>query len=259
LKESADFPVFVDIDQALKALKGSREHYLHTVAKAEKRTDVIIPSEKKAGRLPSGLMSPWDAFALLKQYGLPVVDYAIVNNVQEGLKAAKYIGYPVALKISAPHILHKTEAGGVELNITDSRALKKAFLRMSSDKYILQKMAPHGVEMIIGARHDREFGHVVVLGLGGIFVEIMKDTTIRVVPLNKQMAAEMIDGLKGASMLRGYRGKPPADIDNLKDMLMKISQLLVEHPEIADIDINPVVVLEQRQGCLIVDAKIRIT
>jgi len=259
LKESADFPVFIDIDQALKALKGSYEHYCYAAAKAENRTGVIIPSGKKADRLPSGLMSPANTFALLKQCGLPVADCAVVKNVQEGLAAAQYIGYPVALKISAPNILHKTEVGGVELNITGPGALREAFLHMSSKEYILQKMAPHGVEMIVGARRDREFGHVVVLGLGGIFVEIMKDTAIRVVPLNEQMAAEMIDELKGASVLRGYRGTAPADIEDLKSMLINISQLLVEHPEIADIDINPVVVFEQGQGCVIVDAKIRVT
>lgn len=259
VKESADFPVFVDIDQALKALKGSYEHYRHITGKTQEPADGTMSSKKNTGRLPSEFMPPGDAFALLKLYGLPVAEHAVVKNAQEGLAAAEDIGYPVALKSAVPHLLHKTEAGGVELNIAGPGALEEAFLRMPSDRYLLQKMALPGVEMIVGARHDREFGHVILLGLGGIFVEILKDTAIRIVPVNGNTAGEMIDELKGASVLKGYRGKPPVDTEALKGVLVNISRLLVEHPEIAEIDINPAIVLEKGQGCVIVDAKIRVT
>jgi acyl-CoA synthetase (NDP forming) len=259
VKESADFPVFVDIDQALKALKSSYEHHRHTTLKTKEHADRTMPSEKKTNRLPSGFMSPADAFALLELYGLPAANCAVVKNAQEGLTAAEHFGYPVALKLATPYILHKTEVGGVELNIAGPEALKEAFLHMSSDLYLLQKMAPPGAEMIVGARYDREFGHVILLGLGGIFVEILKDTAIRVVPINGNIAREMIDELKGTSMLKGYRGKPPADVGALEGVLVNISQLLTEHPEVADIDVNPVIVLEQGKGCVIVDAKIRVT
>ena len=176
----------------------------------------------------------------------------------EATSKAQEIGYPVALKIASPSILHKTEKGGVALNIKSATALRKAMKTMDAEAYLLQEMAPGGIEVIVGGKRDREFGPVILFGLGGIFVEVFKDTTIRVAPIDIGTAREMIDGIKGSALLKEFRGSNPCDTDTLTHVLVNISNLLMDHPEITSLDINPLIVLEKGKGCIAVDVKIKV-
>ncbi len=259
VKEAADFPLFADVDTAIRMLKMSYEEYRFLKHRIKTDYGIHTPARKTASdhKESSATMIPDEVFGLLESYGLPVAGYAIVAGIEEALRAAERIGYPVAVKTASPEVLHKSDTGGVTLNISGPRELEEALRHMKARTYIVQKMVSPGVEMIIGGKQDPEFGPVIVLGLGGIFVEIMKDRTIRVLPLDNEMVCEMIDGLRGSAILKGVRGRSPADIGALKDVLVNVSKLLMEHPEIKDLDINPVIVREEGLGCIIVDAKIK--
>ena len=155
-------------------------------------------------------------------------------------------------------MLHKTEQGGVALNIRHGRGLQKSFKDMNADDYLIQEMVPGGVEVFIGGRVDREFGPVILFGLGGIFVEVYKDTALRVAPIDEPIAEEMINEIKGSPLLKGFRGLKPADFQVLVKTLVNISNLILDHPEIINLDINPLIVLEKGKGCVAVDVKIQV-
>ena len=162
------------------------------------------------------------------------------------------------MKVASPNLLHKTEKGAVSLDLKGAKAVTQAISRMEGERYLIQKMAQPGVEVIVGGRQDREFGPVVVFGLGGIFVELLRDTSIRVAPIDSETARDMIARVKGAPVLQGFRGKPPADTEALSDILVNVSRLLAANASIRNIDINPVIVGEKGKGCTIVDAKIEV-
>ncbi|MBA4389629.1 MAG: hypothetical protein C0399_01665 [Syntrophus sp. (in: bacteria)] len=258
VKEAADFPLFTDVDTAIRMLKMSYEDYRFPGHRRKTYYGVQAPEKN----IPSGhneppvMVRPDEAFGLLETYGLPVAHHAVVASLDEALKAADRIGYPVAVKTASPEVLHKSDTGGVKLNISGPQELEETLKHMKARICMIQKMVSPGVEVIVGGRQDREFGPVIVLGLGGIFVEIMKDMAIRVLPIDDEIAGEMVDELKGSAILRGVRGRFPADIGALKTVLVNTSKLLIEHPEIKNLDINPVIVLEEGLGCVIVDAKI---
>ncbi len=257
IKGAADYPVFADVDVAVKALSTLYSHYTNR----HKLDGLPINSYGKTISINSKkqFVHPESAFSMLKSFSLPVADYTIINSEEEALNAAAVIGYPVVLKTAAPEALHKTDTGGVKLGLVDSEALIQAYREINSTECLIQKMSGIGIEVIVGARHDREFGHILLFGLGGIFTEVFKDRSIRILPVNDAIAEEMIMEIKGSALLKGFRGKPPADIDALKNILVRISAMITEHPEITDLDINPVIVFEKGQGCMIVDIKIRMT
>jgi acyl-CoA synthetase (NDP forming) len=168
------------------------------------------------------------------------------------------------MKIVSPDILHKSDAGGVKLNIQDEREAKLAYQEIifNAKKYnkeakisgiIAYPMIPQGTEIIIGMMKDPHFGPVIMFGLGGIFVEILKDISFRILPLEERDAEEMISEIKGYQILKGIRGETPKDVKSIRDVLMKISQLVMENPEIKEIDLNPVFVFNQ--GLQVVDAR----
>lgn len=261
LREQIDFPVFTDVDDALKALALSRDHWNNlTTRTRETKTKshvrhvrAVKPSD------PSGIVDGETCFSLLKAYGITTAAHANARTVQQALKGAQEIGYPVALKNGSSSIIHKTEEGGVILNIHNATELRKAVRTMAADRYLLQKMVPPGVEVIIGGKRDREFGPVVVFGLGGIFVEVFGDTVIRLAPLDMATAAEMIAEIKGSMLLKGFRGTKPSDTEALAHSLVNVSRLLADHPEIRSIDINPLIVLEKGKGCVAVDVKAQVS
>ncbi len=176
--------------------------------------------------------------------------------MEEGLRAAREIGYPLALKTASPDVLHKTEHGAVLLDIENEAMLVRAFQRIETGPYLIQRMAPAGCEMIIGGRNDPEFGPVILCGLGGIFVEVYNDVAIRVAPINEEMARQMIAELKGAAILKGFRGRPPYDVEAFVRALVNISRLLTEHPEIKSLDINPFILFAEGNGGIAVDARL---
>jgi acetyltransferase len=258
LKEAADIPVFSDVDDALYALSWSLAHSRYQVEKGLTGPWTGGGAEKNGSPGSSVIMDPGETFALLERHGLPVAAYAIAASSREAARAAEGLGYPVAVKIASPNLLHKTEVGAVALDLKDARAVRQTINRMEGKRYLVQKMAQPGYEVIVGGRQDREFGPVVIFGLGGIFVELLRDTSIRVAPIDKKTARDMIAQVRGAAILRGFRGKPPADTEGLSDILVAVSRLLAGNASIRNIDINPVIVGEKGTGCTVVDAKIEV-
>jgi acetate---CoA ligase (ADP-forming) len=255
IKRAADYPVFADVDTAMKALAILHRHNINR--QELKRLPINNFGQTMIINSGRQMVYPESAFSMLKSFGLPVAEYAFVNSEEGAANAAARIGYPIALKTASPEMLHKSDSGGVKLDLVDTEDLIKAYREINSRECLVQKMAPDGVEVIIGTRYDREFGHILLFGLGGIFTEVFKDRSIRVLPVNDAIAEEMIEEIKGSALLKGYRGKPPADIDALKNILVKISAMITEHPEITDLDINPVIVFEKGHGCMMVDVKMQ--
>jgi acyl-CoA synthetase (NDP forming) len=253
IKEEANTFLFQDADVAIRALSCSLRHHRfhHEKPAAAHRA----PGRRKTA-LKAGIMAPDEALILLGTYGIPVAELAVVSDVSEGVQAALRLGYPVALKMADVSVLHKTELGGVLLNIPNECELRKAFRRMKADRYLVQKIAPARIEVIVGAHRDNEFGHVVLFGLGGVFVELLNDTSLRVVPFATREAESMISEIRSAALLRGFRGSGPLDVEALARCVASISKLLVEHPEIVNIDINPILLSPKGEGYIAVDAKI---
>jgi len=257
VKEASDLPVFTDVDQAMRALEWSLRHY-----EAKGRERSVPPGPSGLSRAQAGrervrrFLDPGECFSLLSRCGLPVAESAPAGSRDEVLARAEALGYPLALKSGEGKMLHKSEAGGVFLDIRDRGDLLRALEAMDARRYIIQKMVPQGREIIIGGRLDNEFGPVVVCGLGGVYVEILADRSIRVAPVDDAEARGMIEDLKGASILKGARGRKPADIRALTDVIVGVSNLLAGNPDIVNLDINPVIVHDEGKGCVIVDAKI---
>jgi acetate---CoA ligase (ADP-forming) len=265
IKRATDLPIFSDVDMALRALQRSFQHW-----EQHSDSDVghVLPEEglqqpsrrrKVEEKTAKGrLAEPGEAFDLLRQYGVPTAGYETVRNGEEAIAAARRIGYPVAAKIASAEVLHKTERGGVKLNIARDEELKTALHQMNGDSFIIQKMADPGHELIVGARVDAEFGPVVMLGLGGIFAEVLKDVSMRVLPIDRSVARGMIDQLRGAPLLKGFRGERPADLQALEDALLAVSRLCVERAEVTNLDINPLILYEEGRGCVAVDVKLEL-
>jgi acetyltransferase len=261
LRETDDFPIFADTEQAVQALAVSRQHHSNQCMRAPTQSPIsgrIKPDSKTSALSTPAFMDPDESFRLLSSYGLPVADFAVVTSLKEACDAAEIIGYPVALKIASPEILHKTEVQGVHLNLKDRQALAAAFQTMNTDKLLIQKMSAPGREVIIGGRQDPEFGPVILFGLGGIFVEVIRDVALRICPIDPEEAGRMVEDTKGFRILQGFRNQPAADLETLKTCLVGVSRILVEHPEVQNLDINPMLVFDEGQGCLAVDVKIQI-
>jgi acyl-CoA synthetase (NDP forming) len=187
---------------------------------------------------------------------IPVPAYRLVKDHGEAVEAAELIGYPVALKTADSSVVHKMELGGVRLNIGDHHELKEALEGIPGDRFLVQKMVGAGHEVFIGGKYDPEFGPVILFGMGGIFVEALNDVVINVAPITEKEAGEMIDGVRGSALLKGFRGGVRADLDALRQCLVRVSRLVYEHGEIQQMDINPLVVLPEGRGCQVVDAKV---
>ena len=203
--------------------------------------------------------------AILRCYGVPLIEQRFVANADAAASAATEMGGPVALKAVAPGVLHKTEAGAVRLGLIGAEAVRQAASEIGTalataghrpDGFLVQRIAPAGVEMIIGVVHDPSFGPVVACGAGGVLVELVRDVAVRLTPVSAVDAAEMIRGLKSYPLLTGFRGGASRDIRALEDVLVRISALADDVPEIAELDCNPVIVATQ--GAYVVDARIRV-
>ena len=206
-----------------------------------------------------------EAKQIVREAGIMVTETRLADSQKEAIAISKEIGYPVVLKIASPDITHKSDAGGVKAGLLDAKEVKKAYedimasvTRNVSKARIhgvtVQPMARPGVEVIIGVFKDPQFGPVIMFGLGGIFVEVLKDVAFRLIPIIKWDAAEMIEEIKGKALLNGYRGQEPADKEALADVLLKISALVEKTPEIKELDLNPV--FAYRDSAIAVDARI---
>jgi acyl-CoA synthetase (NDP forming) len=191
----------------------------------------------------------------------------VASSLEETLAAAEKVGYPVAIKIVSTGISHKSDVGGVQLNLRDATALQKAYEEMLAqislefpqakiDGVLVQPMASGGRELILGGRQDPQFGPVVLVGLGGIFVELFEEVVVRVAPISRREAREMVQSLRGYAVLAGARGSQPTDIPALEEALLRLSQLLSDFPEIKELDINPLRVFQAGAGCRALDARV---
>jgi acyl-CoA synthetase (NDP forming) len=206
-----------------------------------------------------------EAKQVIREAGIAVTETRLAVSQKEAVTISKEIGYPVVLKIASPDITHKSDAGGVKTGLKDAKEVKTAYedIMASVAKKVskariqgvtVQPMARPGVEVIIGMFKDPQFGPVIMFGLGGIFVEVLKDVAFRLIPIAKRDAAEMIEEIKGKALLNGYRGQEPADKEALADVLLKISALVEKTPEVKELDLNPV--FAYKDSAIAADARI---
>jgi acetyl-CoA synthetase (ADP-forming) len=227
-----------------------------------KQTTKIINQVKKEGRKA---LFESEAKLVCMEYGIPVTKFKVASNEVEAAEYAAAIGYPVVLKIVSPDVIHKSDAGGVMVNLKTASDVKNAYNKILENvkKYnanakivgmLVQEMAPQSTETIVGAIKDPQFGPTIMFGLGGIFVELLKDVNFRIAPITNDDAKEMITQLKAYPLLKGFRNTPPADIDALANILVATSRLVMDNPEIKELDLNPVLVYQS--GAKTVDARI---
>ncbi len=273
LKQNYDFPIFTQVVETIRALEINHA-YANIADRLTVELDIPLFSvdtsrvqeliDTARNQKRDLLLS--EAIEVLDVYGIPTVKSLVANTVDQAQAAAEQIGYPVAIKIIADQISHKSDVGGVQLNLRTPGAVTHAFKDMMSrirkaypkeklDGVLVQPMVTGGQELILGGRQDPQFGPVVVAGLGGIFVEIFGETSVRVAPISRDDAEKMILSLRGSPILLGARGRRPSDVDSVVESLLKLSQLLRDFPEIEELDINPLRVLHKGEGCLALDAR----
>jgi acetyl coenzyme A synthetase (ADP forming)-like protein len=225
-----------------------------------------------AAARPDGWLSDQEVRSVLNAYKLPLAGGAVARSADEAAAIAGTIGFPVAAKLSSTAVLHKSDVGGVRLHLNDAAAVRGAYADILAaaksatanaggadlSAVLIQPMITGGVEVMMGIAQDPLFGPLIAFGLGGVYVEILKDVRIRIAPLTDIDVDDLVCGIRGFPLLQGYRGHPAADLDALRDVLLRLSQLADEVPEIAELDLNPVIALTPGRGCVIVDARIRV-
>ncbi|MBI3813066.1 MAG: acetate--CoA ligase family protein [Nitrospinae bacterium] len=220
---------------------------------------------KKAMSANRKSLSEPETKALISAWGIPVPKTALIKKQEEIAAATKNLNPPFVLKVVSPDILHKSEIGGVKTELKDAEEINKAWAKMiidikdkspkhRIDGFLLEEMAPKGVEVIIGALRDPQFGPAVMFGIGGIAVELMKDVSYRLAPINKKYALDMIREVKSYPLLTGFRGSKPVDLENIASVIIKLSEILIKIEDIKEIEINPLIVYEK--GVMAVDARV---
>ncbi|MDY7019550.1 MAG: acetate--CoA ligase family protein [Chloroflexota bacterium] len=211
------------------------------------------------------LLTEVESKELLSKWGIPVVETILTRSKKEAISVSKKMGFPVVLKINSPDIVHKSDAGGVKLGLANVTQVGKAYTEITSSikkQYpqaqiqgvSVQKMAPDGTEVIIGMSKDPQFGPVLMFGLGGVLVEVLKDVSFRITPVTRRDASEMIKEIKGYPILQGYRGKKPANIMALEELIVSVSEFVEQNPQIKELDLNPVFAYKDK--AVAVDARI---
>jgi acyl-CoA synthetase (NDP forming) len=274
LKQTYTYPIFTQVVETIRALEISHRYYQQL---QEIRGPDEIPSfdvdqagvkrlvQQATTEKRDLLLS--EAVQVLEHYGIPTARGAAALTVEEAQAAAEEMGYPVAIKVISEQISHKSDVGGVQLNLRNGPAVAEAFEDMLKrirqaypgaklDGVLVQPMITGGRELILGGRQDPQFGPVVLVGLGGIFVEVFEEASVRVAPITRRDALEMIDELRGAPILKGARGHKPSDIEAVVEALLRVSQLLSDFPQIKELDINPLRVFHRPGGCCALDARI---
>jgi acetyl coenzyme A synthetase (ADP forming)-like protein len=231
--------------------------------------DMDLAAARAICKRAKGWLSSEDTREVLSAARLPISAGGVARTPEQAVELATRAGFPVAVKLASRILTHKTEVGGVRLNVRDAGAVRDAFLEIrerlrkvaqpdAMDGVLVQPMVSGGVEVMVGVTQDPLFGPLVAFGLGGILVEVLSDVCFRVAPLTDRDAAEMPRSIRGIQLLQGHRGKPPADLDAIEELLLRVSRLVEEVPEINEIDFNPVIALPPGEGCRIVDARIHV-
>ncbi len=274
LRQTYGFPIFTAVVETIRALEMSYRYYVRQqqIRHAEQTPpfdvdkDAVRHMIRRARQEQRDLLLS-ESMQVLGYYGIPTAVGVRAATMEDARQAAEQMGYPVAIKVISEQISHKSDVGGVQLNLRNAPAVEEAFEDMLSrihtsypgakiDGVLVQPMVTGGQELILGGRQDPNFGPVLLLGLGGIFVEVLEEVTLRVAPITRQEAFEMVDELRGAPILKGARGHKPSDIEALVETLLRLSQLLIDFPEIRELDINPMRVFQDNNGCRALDARI---
>jgi acetyltransferase len=255
---------------ALRAMSRQREwisrpkgEYAHFHVDAE-RVRALFKKVRDAGRVELGEI---EAREVIEAYGMKLPQSRLARSPEEAAAQAAEIGFPVVMKISSPDILHKSDVGGVKVGVADRAAARDTFelIEYRARKYsrdatiwgvLVQEMVPKGREVLVGVNRDPQFGPLVVFGLGGIYVEVMKDVAYNLAPVSRQEAAEQVRAIRSYPLLQGVRGEPPADIAAAEETILRISQLVTDFPEIVEMDINPLVIHNQGEGAIVLDARV---
>lgn len=225
-------------------------------------TAKIISQAQKEGR--KALLET-EAKTICMEYAIPVTKFKLAKNAAEAVEFAEQLGYPVVLKVVSPDIIHKSDAGGVIINLKSKVEVQTAYGKIleNAKKYksvakivgvLVQEMAPQSTEVIVGSIKDPQFGQTLMFGLGGVFVEILKDVTFKIAPITREDAQEMVTSIKAYPLLKGYRNTPPIDIGAIIATLLSTSRLVMDNPQIKELDLNPVLAYEK--GAKTVDARI---
>ncbi|HXZ37686.1 MAG TPA: acetate--CoA ligase family protein, partial [Thermodesulfobacteriota bacterium] len=273
LKRNFNYPIFTQVVETVRALGINRRHYAESQRLRQRAEIPSFPADKEKVRplLQKARKENRDLFIheaaeVLRVYGIPMVRGVPVSDEKEAVQAARQLGFPVAMKVISQEISHKSDVGGVQLNLRSEAGVADAYqdmLRRIRQEYpqakiegvLIQSMVTGGRELIVGGRQDEQFGSVVLVGLGGIFVEVFGEVSVRVAPISHREAMEMIDELRGAPIFKGARGLKPSDIQSVVDVLLRLSQLLSDFPEIREMDINPLRVFSIREGCMALDVR----
>jgi acetyltransferase len=255
---------------ALRAMSRQREWISRPVGEYARfdvdadRVRAVFKKVRDAGRVELGEIEARD---VIEAYGMRLPQSRLARTPEEAAALAAEIGFPVVMKISSPDILHKSDMGGVRVGIADRAAARDTFelIEYRARKYnrdatiwgvLVQEMVPKGREVLVGINRDPQFGPLVVFGLGGIYVEVMKDLAYNLAPVSRQEAAEQVRAIRSYPLLRGVRGETPADIPAAEEIILRVSQLVTDFPEIVEMDINPLVIHNQGEGAVVLDARI---
>ena len=257
-----NLPVFAEIEDALQGLAASRDWYsrrMHAIETTNGATEPQRNEETEQFLTGPEVLTTDRALSLCQVYGIQIAPFEVADDSEAAVRAAGQLGYPVALKALASEIIHKSDVGGVVLGLSDEAAIRREAQAMLARiahpaRLMVQQMASGGLEIILGGKRDRAFGPVTMLGLGGIFVEAFDDIAFRVAPISRADAQAMVEEIRGKRLLEGIRGKPPLDREALIKALTSISSMLTENPSIAEIDVNPLLVLEK--GAVALDARV---
>jgi acetyltransferase len=256
-------------EAAVRALAGLVAHAERKARPAVAQPVPVTARSTVIGRARGGgdYLSPQEAFALLEEIGIAVAPWRAVHGRGELAGAGRALGYPVVLKAVAEKLVHKSEAGGVVVGLADERALIAAFEGMEkrltsagieAGGFLVQRQVCGGREVIVGVTRDPAVGPLVMVGLGGVAVEMWKDVSFRVAPISSGEASAMLDELRGACLLRAFRGQPAGDRPALEEAVVRLAGLAAAHPEIAECDVNPLLVMDAGKGCVAVDVRVRV-
>jgi len=248
-------PIYSTPERSVNAYKGLVKYRTYSERKKLKdqeqetlKLSILLEQLSQEGKKT---LTEHECAKVLQEYGIPVCRGSVMKNMEEALEWAKGIGYPVVLKIHSQDILHKSETGGVFVDLKNEHELREAWQKIVKNfgqpsEILVQEYVPPGVELIIGGKRDPTFGPTVLLGMGGVFTEVLKDISLRICPLDKKEALEMIQELKGYPVLKGYRGKAGCDIEIIGNVLLNVSHLLLSNSSLEELDINPLIVHEKR-------------
>jgi acyl-CoA synthetase (NDP forming) len=262
-------PFLEGSETTMMALRHLREH--RRFLDGPSTSTVTAPRTNDGAPDARHVLGNAETMRLLREFGIPLVETLAAKDVDEAVLHAERLGYPIVLKIDSPDIVHKTDVGGVRVGCATAEAVRQAYQQMRVDVarqassarvdgVLVQRMVTGGTEMILGVQYDPAFGPAIVCGFGGVFVEVMRDVSIRVPPLDASEALGMIAELRGSALLRGARGRPPADVRALADTLVRLATLAdAQRERVRALDINPLLVLDEGRGVVAVDWLVELT